>query len=57
MHMAKQVKLISVENLRPLNPKKDGEFLAVFRQALGLAYRWERERKSTCREQKPEEKE
>ncbi len=55
--MAKQVKLISVENLRPLNPKKDGEFLEVFRQALGLAYRWERERKSTCREQKPEEKE
>lgn len=40
--MAKQVKLISVENLRSLNPKKDGGFLMILRQSLVLALEAER---------------
>lgn len=41
--MAKQPKLISVEKLRPLNPKKDSGFLMIFRQAVTLVLESERE--------------
>ncbi len=40
--MMKQLKLIEVEKLRPLNPKKDGVFLMIFRQAICMALEQER---------------
>jgi hypothetical protein len=43
MTLAKQPKLISVEKLRPLNPKKDSGFLMIFRQAVTLVLESERE--------------
>jgi len=41
--MAKQPKLISVEKLKPLNPKNDREFLMIYRRAVILALQSERE--------------
>ena len=50
----KKPKLIEVEKLYPLNPRKDGGFLLLYRQAVCLTL--EQERRNKSKETKAEEK-